>query len=49
MGDTKEGFYIGREARDDELDKPLHGKNQWPNLQWPNMSDWKETMVGNTR
>ena len=32
-GDTKEGFYIGREvaADSEEAKQPLHGPNQWPN------------------
>ena len=32
-GDTKEGFYFGREIAHDseEASKPLHGPNQWPN------------------
>ncbi|KAG2482592.1 hypothetical protein HYH03_018476 [Edaphochlamys debaryana] len=31
-GDTKEGFYFGREVAADspEASKPLHGPNQWP-------------------
>ncbi|GLC72573.1 hypothetical protein PLESTF_001266100 [Pleodorina starrii] len=31
-GDTKEGFYFGREvpADSEEAKKPLHGPNQWP-------------------
>ncbi|PNW78167.1 hypothetical protein CHLRE_10g466700v5 [Chlamydomonas reinhardtii] len=31
-GDTKEGFYFGREVAPDspEASKPLHGPNQWP-------------------
>ncbi|KAH9191193.1 hypothetical protein AeNC1_006828 [Aphanomyces euteiches] len=29
-GDTKEGYYICREAQDDELHLPLHGKNVFP-------------------
>ena len=30
-GDSKEGFYIGRECEDWEMDLPLRGKNVW----WP--------------
>ncbi|GLI63800.1 hypothetical protein VaNZ11_006885 [Volvox africanus] len=34
-GDTKEGFYFGREVAADspESKKPLHGPNQWPDPQ----------------
>ncbi|EFJ48980.1 hypothetical protein VOLCADRAFT_59825, partial [Volvox carteri f. nagariensis] len=34
-GDTKEGFYFGREIPEDseEVSKPLHGPNQWPDPQ----------------
>ena len=28
--DTKEGYYIGREAESDEVGKPLRGPNNWP-------------------
>jgi hypothetical protein len=29
-GDSKEGYYIGRECEDDEIGLPLRGKNLWP-------------------
>jgi isopenicillin N synthase-like dioxygenase len=29
-GDSKEGYYIGRECEDDEIGLPLRGKNRWP-------------------
>jgi len=40
-GDTKEGYYIGREDSEEE-NLPLHGRNQWPN---PNeLPKWQGTM-----
>eukprot|EP00850_Spirogloea_muscicola_P002873 SM000011S19051 [mRNA] locus=s11:585407:588738:- [translate_table: standard] len=44
IGDTKEGFYIGKEvpAGDARSAKPLHGPNQWPAAQL--LPGWRETM-----
>eukprot|EP00850_Spirogloea_muscicola_P004254 SM000018S03619 [mRNA] locus=s18:296361:299706:+ [translate_table: standard] len=44
IGDTKEGFYIGKEvpAGDARSAKPLNGPNQWPAAQL--LPGWRETM-----
>lgn len=44
-GDTKEGYYIGREIEKDseEALKPLHGPNQWPSEDL--LPGWRETMM----
>ena len=43
-GDTKEGYYIGREVvkGDEEFGKPLRGPNQWPSAQ--DLPGWREDM-----
>ena len=43
-GDTKEGFYIGREVKegDDEFGQPLRGPNQWPLEQ--DLPEWRQDM-----
>ena len=41
-GDTKEGYYIGREETVD-THLPLHGRNQWPDA--AKLPNWKEKMV----
>jgi len=45
VGDTKEGFYIGREIHptSEEAKKPLHGPNQYPSEQL--LPGWKQTMT----
>jgi len=42
QGDTKEGYYIGREVPPDspETSLPLHGPNMWP----ADLPGWRETM-----
>ena len=42
-GDTKEGFYIGREVHSNSLESklPLHGPNVWPSDHLPS---WRGTM-----
>eukprot|EP00041_Stephanoeca_diplocostata_P018615 m.390759 g.390759 ORF g.390759 m.390759 type:complete len:347 (-) comp21063_c0_seq8:397-1437(-) len=47
-GDTKEGFYIGREvaADSDEGQLPLQGPNNWPDEErWPALAGWREHMM----
>lgn len=46
MGDTKEGYYIGRhvDADSEEARKPLHGPNVWPDENL--LPGWRETMEG---
>ncbi|KAF0682917.1 Aste57867_25005 [Aphanomyces stellatus] len=44
QGDTKEGYYICREAHSDELHLPLHGSNVFPNpLDYPSFRTVTET------
>jgi isopenicillin N synthase-like dioxygenase len=46
-GDTKEGYYIGREvpAGSAEAKLPLHGPNVWPNeLGHPTLHGWRDAM-----
>tara|TARA_R110002050_G_scaffold275184_3_gene419883 strand:- start:575 stop:1060 length:486 start_codon:yes stop_codon:yes gene_type:complete len=40
IGDTKEGYYIGRES---DKNLPLHGANQWPSKVL--LPRWREVMV----
>ena len=42
-GDTKEGFYIGREVGPDEQSLPLHGPNNWPKSE--RLAGWKAVMM----
>jgi isopenicillin N synthase-like dioxygenase len=43
-GDTKEGYYIGREVveGDEEYGQPLRGPNQWPSVQ--DLPEWRADM-----
>jgi isopenicillin N synthase-like dioxygenase len=45
-GDTKEGYYIGREVAvgTQEADLPLHGPNQWPDEAVTGLHGWRDTM-----
>eukprot|EP00009_Paramoeba_aestuarina_P012878 CAMPEP_0201525402 /NCGR_PEP_ID=MMETSP0161_2-20130828/28097_1 /ASSEMBLY_ACC=CAM_ASM_000251 /TAXON_ID=180227 /ORGANISM="Neoparamoeba aestuarina, Strain SoJaBio B1-5/56/2" /LENGTH=319 /DNA_ID=CAMNT_0047925303 /DNA_START=100 /DNA_END=1059 /DNA_ORIENTATION=- len=40
QGDTKEGYYLGRESEEENF--PLHGNNQWPDESI--VPQWKEVM-----
>jgi isopenicillin N synthase-like dioxygenase len=46
-GDTKEGYYIGREIEPGSVESnmPLHGPNQWPDETLPGLTAWRETML----
>src|SRR5690606_15445888 len=41
-GDTKEGFYIGKEQTENEGNSPVSGPNVWPS---ETGSEWKENML----
>lgn len=46
-GDTKEGYYIGREVSADSEEArkfPLHGPNQWPDEAAVGLPGWRAVM-----
>ncbi len=46
-GDTKEGYYIGREVSAESEEArafPLHGPNQWPDEAALGLEQWRAVM-----
>ncbi|XRA96940.1 2-oxoglutarate-Fe(II) type oxidoreductase [Pycnococcus provasolii] len=43
-GDSKEGYYIGREAEEDEIGLPLRGANNWPDEEKLGLVNWRRVM-----